>query len=139
MSFRLFILSCWECPSSCLFYPAGHVLPAVYSFVLGISFQLFILSCRACPSGAGNVLPAVYSFVLIHFTDLILDAAFVVSADRILGAAFIVSAPLRCLRCFSGSGKDGSNKLFKVARYVVFNDAIGVDRTDTNDNDINNK
>jgi hypothetical protein len=27
---------------------------------------------------------------------------------------------------------------FKVARYVVFNDAIRVDRTDTNDNDINN-
>jgi hypothetical protein len=30
----------WECPSSFLFYRAGNVLPAVYSFVLGMSFQL---------------------------------------------------------------------------------------------------
>ena len=69
------------------FYPAGHVLPAVYSFVLGMSFQLFILS--------------------FHFTDLILGAAFVVAA---------VNAG-RCLRCFSG--RSGSDKPFKIARYAI--------------------
>jgi hypothetical protein len=84
MSFRLFILSCWECPST---------------------FQLFILS--------------------FHFTDLILGAAFVVAA---------VNAG-RCLRCFSG--KSGSDKPFKVAQYVIYDDAIIAVRISTSDNDIN--
>ena len=66
-------------------------------------------------------------FILsFHFTDLILGAAFVVAA---------VNAG-RCLRCFSG--KFGSDKPFKVARYVIYDDAIIAVRISTNDNDINN-
>jgi hypothetical protein len=94
---------------------AGNVPPAVYSFGLGMYLQR-----------AGNVPPAVYSFVLIHLPDLILGAAFVVSA---------VNAG-RCLRCFSG--KSGSNEPIKVARYVICDDAIIAVRINTNDNDINN-
>jgi hypothetical protein len=119
LSFQIFILSCRACPSGCLFFRAGNVLPAVYSillgmsfrrrecpsgclfFVLGMSFQLFILSCRACPSGAGNVLPTVYSFVLICFTDLILCAALVVSAASL-----------------------GLIEPIKIARYAIYDDVI---------------
>ena len=66
-------------------------------------------------------------FILsFHFTDLILGAAFVVAA---------VNAG-RCLHCLSG--KFGSDKPFKIARYVIYGDAIIVTRISTNGNDINN-
>ena len=42
----------------------------------------------------------------------------------------------RCLCCFSG--RSGSDKPFKIARYVIYGDAIIVTRISTNGNDINN-
>ena len=58
--------------------------------------------------------------------------------DLILGAAFVVAAVNagRCLHCLSG--KFGSDKPFKVARYVIYDDAIIAVRISTNVNDINN-
>ena len=58
--------------------------------------------------------------------------------DLILGAAFVVAAVNagRCLHCLSG--KFGSDKPFKVARYVIYDDAIIAVRISTNDKDINN-
>ena len=101
----MFILLCWECPSSCLFYPAGHVLPAAYSFVLGMSFQLFILS--------------------FHFTDLILGAAFVVAA---------VNAG-RCLRCFSGkSGSNEPIKIARYVICDDAITAAGINTNDNDIN-----
>jgi hypothetical protein len=53
-------------------------------------------------------------------------------------AAFIVAAVNsgRCPRCFSG--RSGSDKPFKIARYVIYDDAIMAVGISTNDNDINN-
>ena len=115
LSFQIFVLSCQACPSGCLFFRAGNVLPAVYSILPGMSFRH-----RECPSDclffrAGNVLPTVYSFVLICFTDLILCAALVVSAASL-----------------------GLIEPFKIARYVIGDDAIIAVRISTHDNDINN-
>ena len=52
-------------------------------------------------------------------------------------AAFVVAAVNsgRCLRCFSG--RFGSDKPFKIARYAIYDDAIIAVRINTNDNGIN--
>ena len=52
-------------------------------------------------------------------------------------AAFVVAAgnSRRCRRCFSG--RSGSDKPFKIARYVIYDDAIIAVRINTNDNGIN--
>ena len=42
----------------------------------------------------------------------------------------------RCLRCFSG--RFGSDKPFKIARYAIYDDAIIAVGISTNGNDINN-
>ena len=53
-------------------------------------------------------------------------------------AAFVVAAgnSRRCRRCFSG--RSGSDKPFKIARYKIYDDAIIAVRINTNDNGINN-
>ena len=53
-------------------------------------------------------------------------------------AAFVVAAVNsgRCLRCFSG--RFGSDKPFKIARYAIYDDAIIAVGISTNGNDINN-
>ena len=53
-------------------------------------------------------------------------------------AAFVVAAgnSRRCRRCFSG--RSGSDKPIKIARYAIYDDAIIAVRINTNDNDINN-
>ena len=76
-----------------------------------------------------------YSFVLIHSPDgksLFFSFLFVIHL-----AAFVVAAgnSRRCRRCFSG--RSGSDKPLKIARYAIYDDAIIAVRINTNDNGIN--
>ena len=73
-----------------------------------------------------------FSFLFYVISLLIFSFLFVIHL-----AVFVVAAgnSRRCRRCFSG--RSGSDKPFKIARYAIYDDAIIAVRINTNDNGIN--
>jgi len=81
------------------------------------------------------------SFYIVLFISFFLYRSFSFSflyLFVIYLAAFVVAAgnSRRCRRCFSG--RSGSDKPFKIARYAIYDDAIIAVRINTNDKGINN-